>query len=389
MFEMQTKQESATVLKKSPETKTVIAQRHASSPFVMNPVSIARTQNKNTAAPAAGHPSKGIVQRDLKSVRQEGATCGLHALATALYDMAPDIRNHVDANMSDEDIIFFIVNKLKEFTPENATAGFYVSEPKNVPASDTESPSVSANNTLAGKCTIVGEAFDANILCELGNQFCKNGGYNELNGISLEVQEFDDDLKLNEIIDKCESGKAYVLFPYFAFVNNGSLPCIPEDVASNSNTVQPDKMYRAHWSVIEKTTQEGNYHHLTNEANASSYNIDEKNNPNFEDKEEKGSLHILEGHQKLYGGAENSYLDKDRIKKLFLSNQRLADQFSWSAYIDLYNDEEARTKLGSIISNNTINTERYVPADPNGEISTKNISEKANLRGRAILIKRT
>lgn len=324
MFEMQTKQESTTQLKKSPNNKAAMEKSHTSS-FMMNPVSVANMQNKMTAKPVTGHLSEGIVQRDLKSVPQKGPTCGLHALVTVLYDMVPDIFPDVGPKGTQGEIdkakIQKMVKEVKDITFDNK------------------------------HYTILGEAFDAQILCKVGKKICED---NEIDNISLEVIDFDSEEKLKTIVNMCKGKKLYVLLPYFA---NGrdSNPC--------TISATPEQMDRAHWSAIERKGK---------------------------------NLHILEGNQKLYGGPDSSILDDARIGELFSSNQCLNKEFSWDAFsyrvLDNWNSSEAqdaKNTLNIIIDESARNSDSDRYHYKNGDSSyslEKNLMEKVNLRGRALLV---
>lgn len=282
MFEMQTKQESTTQLKKNPNSKAVVEQSHT-SPFMMNPVSVARIQNKKTAAPVTGRLPEGIVQRELVPTEQEGANCGLHAMAMVLYDLQPDDPSKSEEESQDQ--IKTIAEDIRKYASGETSDKHY---------------------------TILGEAFDADILCRIGNEFCQKN--DNMKDITLVAVNFDGkEEKLKTILDKCREKQLYVLLPYFANEKDIN-PC----TESPGKLAESNQMDRAHWCAIERTKEKQI------------------------DGEQVSNLHALEGHTKLFNGPRQSDLNEEKINALYLSNQKLAGEFSWDAYsrnyIDIWTD---------------------------------------------------
>lgn len=142
--------------------------------------------------------------------------------------------------------------------------------------------------------TSIGEMFNAENLLKTGQEYCER--YFPEAGIHFQMLNFETRTGMEEIFNLAKEKEKYVLFPYFS---EHSIPF------TGYGVVPKEQMDSAHWAVIERRVKEG---------------------------EVESRLHMLEGHLKVFDGPENSYLNAERMDKLFAANMSLNNEIVWGNF---------------------------------------------------------
>lgn len=251
------------------------------------------------------HSPGNVIQREIVPIEQTGPNCGMFAMAMALSDLLR-------------------------------------ADGKEI-ARGLETLAIQQHHSVAG------EAFDADELCQLGHDYCKNKNAN----IMFITLEFNKPSQLRAIFDKCSERELYVLFPYFATDN------INPDTYNPKEKANPEKMTNAHWSVIERLP--------------------------FSD--QKYPLRILEGWNSIYASQqlnekEKGNLNHSRVLELFIANKKLGDLLSWKKAMQVvrHGKYDDGTLQNNINARHCKYPSKFInKVDPLPQ-------EKVNLRGRAILV---